>query len=259
MTIGVAKPNADELNDVEHFFINSHSIHEEVSAGVFERYALEKAEQIFAARPQLVMAGGTGLYIKAFCEGIDQIPGVPAIIRDELNRRYEAEGIEWLKAELSKSDPLYFASGEIHNPHRMLRALEVKLASGKSIKNYQTNQKTNRDFKIIKIGIGVDRQELYNNINNRVHVMIEQGLLDEVKSLYEFRNLKALQTVGYAELFEYLDGKRELAEAIEEIQKNTRHYSKRQMTWFRKDEAIHWFHPSDYSGIFDYIRKKMSE
>lgn len=258
MTIGVAKPGADELNDVQHYFINSHSIHEEVSAGIFERYALEKADHIFAQHSQLVMAGGTGLYIRAFCEGIDQIPDVPPALRNELNRSYESHGIEWLKEELKKTDPLYYASGETQNPHRMLRALEVKLASGKSIKDYQTNQKTNRDFSTIKIGIAPDRQELYNNINTRVHSMMEQGLLDEVKSLYTFRNLKALQTVGYSELFEYLDGKRKLEGAVEEIQKNTRHYAKRQLTWFHRDEEINWFLPSDFSGIFEYIQKKMS-
>jgi tRNA dimethylallyltransferase len=253
MTIGVAKPDEQDLAEVPHFFINTHSIQEEVSAGIFERYALDKAEQIFEERNELVMAGGTGLYIKAFCEGIDQIPDVPAALRKQLNSLYESEGMEWLQQELKQKDPLYYSTGEIANPHRMLRALEVKLASGRSIREFQTSKKADRDFDVIKIGIGLEREDLYRNINTRVDRMMEQGLLEEIKGLYDFRRLKALQTVGYTELFDFLDGKYSEEEAVEEIKKNTRHYAKRQMTWFRKDPGIKWFNAVDYTGILEYL------
>lgn len=253
MNIGVAKPSSAELSEVRHHFISTHSIHEQVNAGSFETYALDIAEKIFQKADIMVMAGGTGLYIKAFCEGMDRMPDVPVALHDEINRKYEEQGIEWLREELRENDPVYYSSGEIQNPHRMLRALEVKLASGRSIREYQTKKNAVRHFQTIRIGMDISKADLHRNIDHRVEEMMKQGLLGEVKELYEYRDLKALQTVGYTELFEYLENKCSLDQAVENIKKNTRHYAKRQMTWFRKDKDLRWFPPTDMTGILNEL------
>ena len=238
--IGVAKPSAEELASVKHYFINSHSIHEDVSAATFEQYALNAAAEIFQNNDVGVMAGGTGLYIKAFCEGLDEIPGVPAEIRDKIIHQYQEKGMQWLQEELKTHDPVYYAEGEIHNPQRVMRALEVKVATGRSIKDFQRKTKVTRDFNIIKYGIDISKEQLLENISLRVDKMVEDGLVEEVRSLLPYRNLNALQTVGYTEIFDHLDGKMSLAEAVERIKTNTRQYAKRQMTWFKKDPQIQW-------------------
>ncbi|MEI9934830.1 MAG: tRNA (adenosine(37)-N6)-dimethylallyltransferase MiaA [Ferruginibacter sp.] len=240
LNIGVATPSAGELQSVKHYFINSHSIHGNVNAAVFEKYALQKAGEIFTHNDIAVMVGGTGLYVKAFCEGMDEVPDVPEEIRNKIIANYELNGIEWLQQQVKESDPLFFAKGEVQNPQRLMRALEVKLSSGKSIIEFQSRQKKERDFKIIKIGLELPREQLYHNINHRVEVMMKDGLLEEVKSLLPFQQLNALQTVGYKELFEHLNGNISLENATEKIKLNTRHYAKRQMTWFKKDTAIKW-------------------
>lgn len=245
MNIGVAKPSAGELSSVKHYFINSHSIRDEVSAASFGQYALDAASEIFKHKDVGIMAGGTGLYIKAFCEGLDEIPTVPPQLRAEITRQYEEKGLSWLQDELKKNDPLYFAEGEMQNPQRIMRALEVKLATGKSIKAFQQKTKVKRDFDIIKYGIDISKEQLHSNINLRVDKMMEEGLLEEVKSLLPYRHLNALQTVGYTELFDYLDGNITLNGAVERIKINTRQYAKRQMTWFKKDKEIKWIHPQD--------------
>jgi tRNA dimethylallyltransferase len=241
MNIGVAKPSSVELASVKHYFINSHSIHEDVNAATFEQYALNAASEIFKHNDVGIMAGGTGLYIKAFCEGLDDIPAVPADLRAEIIHQYEQKGLQWLQEELKVRDPLYYSDGEIQNPQRIMRALEVKLATGKSIKEFQKKGKVRRDFNIVKYGIEISKEQLHSNINLRVDKMMEDGLLEEVRSLLPYRHLNALQTVGYAEIFDYLDGKITLEEAVERIKINTRQYAKRQMTWFRKDKEIQWF------------------
>jgi tRNA dimethylallyltransferase len=243
LNIGVAKPSAAELNLVPHHFINSHSIQEDVNAGVFEQYALQKAAEIFKQHDTAIMVGGTGLYIKAFCDGIDKLPAIDISIREKIVAAYQQNGLLWLQNEVANNDPLYFAKGEIKNPQRLMRALEVKLSSGKSITDFQTQQKKQRDFNIIKIGLELPKEELIKNINHRVDIMMEQGLLEEVKSLDAFRNLNALQTVGYSELLDYLNGNLTLDKAVERIKINTRQYAKRQMTWFKKDEEIKWVNP----------------
>lgn len=243
--IGVAKPSADELALVKHYFINSHSIHDDVSAATFERYALNAAAEIFQHNDVAIMAGGTGLYIKAFCEGLDEIPEVPAAVREEIVKQYEDKGVEWLRQELEMRDPLFAAHGEMQNPQRMMRALEVKMATEKSIKEFQRETKAARDFNIVKYGIDIPKEELLNNINYRVDKMMEKGLLGEVISLLPYRQLNALQTVGYTELFDHLDGKLPLDEAVERIKINTRQYAKRQLTWFRKDKEIRWHRPPE--------------
>jgi tRNA dimethylallyltransferase len=194
------------------------------------------------------MVGGTGLYVKAFCEGLDEMPLINPEIRKTIITNYNNDGVEWLKDQVEKNDSLYFLKGEIKNPQRMIRALEVKLSTGKSILEFQANRKEIRNFKIIKIGLELPREHLYKKINNRVDEMMSNGFLIEVKSLFKFKNLNALQTVGYKELFDHLDGLFSLDEAIEKIKINTRHYAKRQLTWFKKDAEVKWIN-TDYINL----------
>lgn len=245
LTIGVAKPSQDELAAVPHHFINSHSIHESVNAVVFEKYALEKVKEIFSKTDVAIIVGGTGLYTKTFCEGIDPVPIVSPGIREDIISNFEKGGLEWLQAEVKKNDPFYFSKGEIHNPHRLIRALEVVMSSGKSILEFQTQKSQPRDFNIIPIGLELPREELYQRINSRVDQMILDGLVEEVRSLINYQSLNALQTVGYRELFDYFSEKISLQEAIESIKTSTRHYAKRQMTWFKKDTTIQWTSPDE--------------
>lgn len=243
LNIGVAKPSPEQLQLVKHYFINSHSITEEVNAVVFEQYALQNINEIFTQHDTAVMVGGTGLYIKAFCNGIDAVPAVDIAIREKIIADYELQGLGWLQKEVQENDTDYFAKGEIKNPQRLMRALEVKLSSGQSILDFQTQQKKQRNFNIIKLGLELPKDELYKNINSRVDEMIAQGLTKEVEDLYQYKNLNALQTVGYKELFDYADGVLPIEKAIEQIKLNTRHYAKRQMTWFKKDVEMKWVSP----------------
>ena len=240
MNIGVARPSVEELAAVPHHFIASHSIHEEVNAGVYETYALEKAAAIFKQHAKLILTGGTGLYIKAFCEGIDDMPNIDPSIRQALNHNYETKGITWLQEEVAKRDPLFWQIAEQQNPHRLLRALEILEGTGKSITQFRIGKKVERPFRTVKIGLEMERGALNDRINYRVEQMMQQGLLDEVRILYPFKHLNALQTVGYQELFDHLDGKISYNKAVELIQQHTRQYAKRQMTWFKKDSSIHW-------------------
>jgi len=240
LNVGVARPSEIELQIVKHYFIASHSIHDTVNAGSFEQYALQKVNEIFRAHNVAVMVGGTGLYIKAFCEGMDDMPDVPAEIRNSIMSNYQKSGLEWLQRETQKKDPAFYEAGEIQNPRRLMRALEVAEATGRSILTFRKGKKEERDFNIVKIGLELPKEELNRNINARVDKMLEAGLVDEVKRLLPYKHLNALQTVGYAEIFDYLDGKTALEEAIELIRKNTRQYAKRQMTWFKKDKDINW-------------------
>ncbi len=242
LNIGVAKPAAAQLQLVKHYFINSHSIKEEVNAAVFEQYALEKVSGIFLSKDIAVMVGGTGLYVKTFCQGIDEVPVIDSVIREKIIASYEWEGLAWLQNEVKENDPFYFAKGETQNPQRLMRALEVKLSTGKSIIEFQTQQMKPRDFNIIRIGLEIPKEQLHKNINRRVDDMMQQGLLDEVQRLLPYKKLNALQTVGYRELFGHLAGDLALEDAVEIIKINTRQYAKRQMTWFKKDEKTKWCH-----------------
>ena len=254
LNIGVAKPSHEQLQAVKHHFINSHSIHDDVNAATFENYALEKSEEIFAHNPVAVMVGGTGLYIKAFCEGLDEIPPVPDEIRANIIQQYDVLGLPWLQQEIQSKDPLYFSTGKILNPQRLMRALEVKLSTGKSIRDYQSNKTVTRNFNVIKIGLDLPRQSLHPNINHRVDEMIKDGLEDEARELYKYRDLPALRTVGYTEFFEYFDGKSNFDETVELIKKNTRQYAKRQLTWFRKDKSYTWFSPLDKEALLNHFQ-----
>jgi tRNA dimethylallyltransferase len=249
LNIGVAKPTDEELRSVHHYFINSHSIHENVNAALFEQLALQYASDIFKENDKLVMVGGTGLYIKAFCEGLDEIPAVDKNIRDQIHKEYTQHGLSWLQEKIKKHDLEFYRAGEILNPQRIMRALEVKLSTGRSIISFRSTEKKQREFKIIKVGLQLSKEELHRNINTRTEQMIENGLLQEIEQLQNFKDLNALKTVGYTELFEYLDNKISLDEAVELIKRNTRHYAKRQMTWFKKDDSIRWISANDQAQL----------
>lgn len=249
LNIGVAKPSDEELKSVHHYFINTFSVNEEVNAALFEKLALQWTEEIFKENDFAVMVGGTGLYIKSFCEGLDEMPAADLLIRQEIQLQFEQNGLMWLQNEIQKNDPEFYIKGEIQNPQRIMRALEIKLTTGKSILSFRSQQKKIRPFNIIKIGLQLTKEDLHRNINNRVDKMLNDGLLNEVKNLISYKNLNALQTVGYSELFNYLDEKKSLIEAIDLIKKNTRYYAKRQMTWFKKDNEMQWFSPTDFDAI----------
>ena len=256
LTIGVAKPTLTQLNSVQHYFIGSHSIKDEVNAGVFEQYALRKVEQIFEKSPFAIMVGGTGLYIKAFTDGIDIMPHVPSALREEIMMQYQERGLAWLQQEIKEADPIFWESAEQQNPQRLLRALEIVKASGRSITTFRSNMRVERPFNIVKIGIELPRETLVKQINNRVDKMISEGLEAEVKSLMPNQHLNALQTVGYKEMFSYLNGEYPLREAISLIKISTRQYAKRQMTWFKKDTEYKWFFndKSLFHSVLDYAK-----
>jgi tRNA dimethylallyltransferase len=254
LNIGVARPSVDELKQVHHHFIASHSIHEKITAATFENYALKKADKIFHKNDVLVLVGGTGLYIKAFYEGMDKMPDVPEVVRAEVISLYQHNGLEWLQQEVAKSDPRFYAAGEIKNPHRLMRALEVVKATGTSILDFRKGEKERRDFDMVKIALHVSKEELHHNIESRVDKMIEMELENEVRSLIPYQHLNALQTVGYRELFDYFDGETDFSSAIALIKQNTKQYAKRQMTWFRKNQEYHWMHP-DATEIIRYLKK----
>ena len=253
MTIGTAKPSPEELAQVQHYFIDSHSISEDYSAGDFEREALGEMEDLFKNKDVLVAVGGSGLFVRALTEGLDELPKAPDQVRDSLNKWFAQEGLEPLKRKLQEIDPDYYAKCDTDNPQRVIRAIEVFEASGKPISHFITNQKSQREFEVLTIGLNMDRDKLYERINFRVDKMIEAGLMDEVKSLMPFRQKPALLTVGYAELFEFLDAKITLDEAISRIKQNSRRYAKRQITWFKKYGNTHWFQPEQTAKIIEFI------
>jgi len=243
MNIGVARPSADELSQIKHHFVASHSIHQKVNAATFEEYALKKASEIFERNDVFVMTGGTGLYIKAFCEGMDEIPEVPELVRHEIVQQYKQNGLTWLQQQVQDLDPQFFEAGEIKNPHRLMRALEVFKATGRSILDFRKGQKADRAFNIIKIALQLPKEHLHRNIETRVDKMMETGLLEEVRSLIPYQHLSALQTVGYTELFDYFNGQIDLMRAIDLIKSHTKQYAKRQVTWFEKDNEYQWIEP----------------
>lgn len=259
LNIGVAKPSPKELKTIHHYFVSSHSVHEDVNAVTFEKYALDKLTEIFQKTNIAIVVGGTGLYIKALVEGLDEIPEIEPGIRDHIMKSYESNGLSWLQEEVMKTDPLYYATGETSNPQRMMRALEVFLSAGRSILSFQNQAKKGRDFNIIMTGLELPRANLITNINNRVDRMMTEGLEKEARSLVPLSDLNALQTVGYKEMFEHFNGLLTLEEAIERIKINTRQYAKRQMTWFKKVSAIKWFDPAGLNEIIDFTDRTLAE
>lgn len=252
MTIGTAKPTAEELAQVRHHFIDCLDIGTHFTAADYETFAMNTLTDIFEKYDTAVVCGGTGLYIQALCTGLDEMPEVDKSIVSEAEALYEKFGIGWLQQAVASEDPNFFTAGEVHNPARLLRALSFVRATGKSITEFRTGTGKKRPFDIIKIGLELPREVLYARINTRVDQMIAHGLLDEVKSLLPHRHLKNLNTVGYSELFDYLDGKYSLAEAIEKIKQHTRNYAKRQLTWFRKDKEFVWMNAGE-TGLIHRI------
>ncbi len=252
MTIGTAKPTAEEQAAIPHYFIDEFPVTENITAARYEQLALGYLSHIFQQHSTAVVCGGTGLYIKALCDGLDDMPQVDAVIDRQINEQYKEQGMEWLQESIQEHDPLFYESGEMQNPARIIRALVFKLSTGESILQYRTGSKKERPFQVIKVGIELPREVLYNRINARVDQMMTEGLLAEAKSLYPYKELKNLQTVGYAELFEYTDGLCSLDKAIAKIKQNTRRYAKRQMTWFKKDSEVKWY-AADDAGVVDKI------
>lgn len=258
MEIGTAKPSAEELAAAPHHFINSHSIQTLFSTGDFEVQALKLIGELFVKKDVLIMVGGSGLYIDAVCKGLDEMPETDLSIREQLNQLMAAEGLELIRKQLSELDPEYYQQVDQSNPQRMIRGLEFFLSTGLKLSSFFTNSKKQRPFKILKIGLNMDRPLLYQRINQRVDQMMEKGLLDEVERLQQYRHCNALNTVGYSELFDHLDRKVTLAEAVDKIKQNTRRFAKRQLTWFRKDDSTTWFEPGQTDAIISYIKENLN-
>ncbi|TCC87015.1 tRNA (adenosine(37)-N6)-dimethylallyltransferase MiaA [Pedobacter frigiditerrae] len=257
MHIGTAKPSTEELATAPHHFINSHSVKTFFSTGDFEVQALQLMDELFKKHNVMIMVGGSGLYIDAVCKGLDDLPEIDLNIREALNEKLAAEGIESIKKQLQELDPEYYEKVDQSNPQRMIRGLEVVLSSGEKLSSFLTSNKKERPFQIIKIGLNMDRALLYDRINHRVDLMIEAGLLEEARSLLPHRQYNALNTVGYSELFDYFDGKTDLTSAVSMIKQNTRRFAKRQLTWFRRDEKTAWFEPNQVDDIIQYLNSSI--
>ena len=252
MSVGTAVPSAEELQAAKHHFIQHISIEDNYNVGDFESDAIKKLDELFKNNKIVIMVGGSGLYTKSVLEGLDYFPEVSLEIRQELNLKLEKEGLDSLQQQLHKLDPDYYKIVDLENPHRVIRALEVCISSGKPYSYYLNQPKKKRNFTAISIGLSAEREIIYDRINRRVDLMITEGLMDEAKALFTQRELNALNTVGYKELFSYLEGKDSLEIAVSEIKKNTRRFAKRQLTWFRKDQEINWF---DYKTPVEEIQQ----
>ena len=254
--VGTAQPDAEQLQRVEHHFIASRELTDDFNCGAYETEALQRLEQLFQKHDVVVAVGGSGLYVKALCEGMDNMPEVTPELRESLAQRLADEGLEALCEELRERDPEFYAQVDLKNQARVVRALEVCIASGKPYSSFRTGGKRKRNFDIIKIGVDMPRDVLYERIDRRVDIMVEQGLEQEARSVSHLRHLNSLQTVGYREMFDYFDGITTREEAIELIKRNSRRYAKRQLTWFRRDEEIAWFNPKESEKIVEYINQR---
>lgn len=257
MSIGTAKPTEKELSEVKHHFINTLTITQEYTAGMFEEEAMEKLTELFKKYKVVVLTGGSGLFIKALCDGLDAIPEVEPEVREKLNKEFDQYGLEPLIKELREKDPHYYEQVDRSNPVRIIRALEICRGTGIPFSSFRTSEKKKRPFKIIKIGLIRDREELYHRIDTRMDQMLKAGLVEEAKQLYSYKECNALQTVGYSEVFGYLDGKYDEEEMIRLLKRNSRRYAKRQLTWFQRDEEFVWFHPKQENEILAYLEKEL--
>ena len=253
MAIGTAQPTAEELAAAKHYFIADREVEDDFNCCRYEVEALELLEGLFAENDYVVAVGGSGLYIQALCDGMDNLPEADEAIRGQLKLRLESEGLEALADELRRLDPVYAEEVDICNPARVMRALEVCITTGRPYSEQRSGSRAERPFNIVKIGTDMPREELYDRINRRVDMMVADGLIEEVRAMYPKRHLNALQTVGYREVFDHFDGKCPLEESIELIKRNSRRYAKRQMTWFRRDERVGWFSPKDVDKIVEFI------
>ena len=257
LKIGTAAPTSEQLNRAPHYLVGTLKLTDYYSAARYEEEALATLDNLFRQHDTVILTGGSMMYIDAICKGIDDIPTVDTETRELMLQRYETEGLEKLCAELKLLDPEYYRIVDLKNPKRVIHALEICYMTGKTYTSFRTQQKKQRPFRIIKVGLTRDRAELYDRINRRVDIMIEEGLLEEARSVYPYRTLNSLNTVGYKEMFNYLDGTWELPFAIEKIKQNSRIYSRKQMTWFKRDEEIQWFHPEQETEILDYINTRI--
>ena len=257
LPIGTAQPTAEQLATAEHHFIASHELTDNFNCGEYEVQALMRLEKLFQKHDTVVAVGGSGLYIQALCEGMDDLPQADEELRKTLSERLKNEGIESLLAELQHLDPTYYEQVDRQNPSRVLRAVEVCLQTGQPYSSLRTGEKRERNFRILKVGIDWVREALYDRINRRVDMMIDEGLEAEARAVYHLRHLNSLQTVGYREMFEYFDGTISREEAIELIKRNSRRYAKRQMTWFRRDEEIRWFSPEEFDSMIEFLENKI--
>jgi tRNA dimethylallyltransferase len=259
MSIGTAVPSEDELKSVPHHFMQSHSIHDNFNASIFEQEVLDFLEYYFAENDVCIMVGGSGLYINAVCEGIDELPSTDMKIRKKWQNLFEEKGLEFLQSHLQKIDPLYYKNVDKENPKRILKAIEIFEMTGKPYSSFLEKDKKPRSFQILKIGLNTDRSRLYDKINKRVDQMLNNGLLDEAISLHPYKNLTPLNTVGYKELFNSFEGKISIDEAHEQIKNHSRAYARRQLSWFRRDKDITWFEPKDIETIKEFIKKSINK
>ena len=257
MSIGTAKPTPKELAAAKHYFVDFLEVSEQFNAGDYEREALSKLEALYEENNIVIMTGGSGLYVNAVCYGFDNMPEVPYEVRDRLNSEFDEKGIEYLQEKLRIADPEYYKTVDLQNPQRLIRALEIYEHTNNPYSDFRKKKLPNRNFLPIFIGLDMPRNELYERINQRVDIMVDEGLIEEVKSLLPHRDKNALQTVGYQEIFQYLDNQISLAEAIEKIKQNTRRYAKRQLTWFRRNEEILWYHPDHIPAILEDINQRV--
>jgi len=255
MEIGTAAPTAEQQQRVKHYFVGTHEIGSYYSAAQYEQDVLSLIEKLGSSHQSLLLTGGSMMYLDAVCNGIDDIPSVAAEVRETLRQRLSDGEINEMRNELRMLDPDYYHTADTRNPKRVVHALEVCYTTGRPYSSFLTKERKQRPFSIVKIGLRRERQELFDRINRRVDVMMEEGLLDEARRLYPFRKENALNTVGYKELFRYLDGEWELPFAIEKIKRNTREYAKKQMTWFAHDTSIQWFHPNQVDDIFQILNR----
>ncbi len=257
MSIGTAVPEKEQLEAVKHHFIHTHSIHDYFSSWECEQKTLELLATLFKEKNEVLLVGGSMMYIDAICNGIDEIPTIDPDLRNEVAERAQKEGIESLRMQLKQLDPVFYNQVDLKNAKRVIHAVEVCLMTGKPYSELRTNTKKKRDFNIVKVGLNRDRAELYARINLRVDLMMREGLLEEAQTLFEFRHYNSLNTVGYKEIFEHLEGRISLDEAIELIKRNSRRYAKRQLSWFNRDKEIEWFHPDQEEEIMQYLKRQL--
>ena len=253
LKIGTARPSDEEMKEVKHYFVGTLSIADYYSASLYEQQVLALLDNLFQTHDYALLSGGSMMYIDAVCDGIDDIPTVDDETRENMKRRLREEGLEALCEELKRLDPEYYEEVDRQNPRRVVHALEICTMTGKTYTSFRRRERRERPFRIIKIGLTLPREELYNRINARVDKMMAEGLLEEVRQMYPQRDLNALNTVGYKELFDYFDGRWPLEEAVERIKGNTRRYARKQLTWYKKDDRFRWFHPQDKEEIINYI------
>jgi tRNA dimethylallyltransferase len=253
LKIGTASPTAEQMQQVKHYFVGTKSITDYYNASMYEQEVVQLLEKLFVDSPIQLLTGGSMMYIDAVCNGIDDIPTVRDDIRNEMKRRYQEEGLDALCEDLRRLDPEHYEVVDRQNHRRVIHALEICYQTGKTYTSFRTQKRKERPFQIVKIGLTRDRQELYDRINQRVDTMMSEGLLDEVRSVSAYRSTNALNTVGYKELFDYIDGRWPLEEAVERIKGNTRRYARKQLTWYKRDEQVTWFHPDQQDKILKFI------